>query len=154
MTEPSLGKRVFNGIGGLLCMLIPIGVIITVIKLLAGHGKRKVAPLTPTLPKSQVPRSPVRKTEDGFWIHGDWPEGTLLRLRYVVGGEETTADLAYRPGPEGQFVFTGVRPDSVSLVDDGGEPPPLPAWFQVPESPMSAQPPVLDSRPPVFPSAY
>ena len=152
----SLGGRIFEGLGGLLCMLIPIGVIIAFIKLLAGHGKREVPPPL-TLPKATVPRPPVRKTDDGFWIHGDWPDGTLLRLRYVVGGAETMADLAYRPGAEGQFVFTGARPDSVSVVPDGGEPPPLATLFDAPTSPVFDRPTVRESReprPPIFPSAY
>jgi formylglycine-generating enzyme len=155
-SAPPMVERIFNGLGGLLCLLIPIGVIIAFIKLLAGHGKREVQP-TLTLPKASLPRPPVRKTDDGFWIHGDWPEGALLRLRYVVGGAETIADLAYRPGAEGQFVYTGARPDSVSVVPDGGDPPPLPTLFDAPTSSELNRPTVRESRdprPPVFPSAY
>jgi formylglycine-generating enzyme required for sulfatase activity len=145
---------IFSGLGGLLCMLIPIGLIILFIRLIAAHGKQANNPFVVQTPPPVV-RPPVRKVDDGFWIHGDWPVGTALKLRYVIAGDPTVLDLIYRPGPEGQFIFTGTRPDSVSVVEDGDDPVP-PALF--------ATPPVLPERteetapaiprPPLFPAAY
>ncbi len=149
-----------NILGGLLCLLIPLA-----IAGLLFHFIRRSQSTPPTrafLDRSHMPpgRAPIRKVNDGFWIDGNWPEGTLLRLRYVVAGVAAEQELLYRPGVEGQFVFTGGFPESVSVVAvDGGEelasiPPPL----------ISDPPPFPHDddddrreerrRPPTFPSAY
>jgi hypothetical protein len=64
-------------------------------------------------------------------------------------------DLIYRPGPEGQFVFTGTSPDSISVVADGDDPDP-PTLFAAPSvlpERMEESRPVAP-RPPKFPAAY
>jgi formylglycine-generating enzyme required for sulfatase activity len=145
---------IFSGIGGLLCMLIPIGLIILFIRLIAAHGKQANNPFV-AQPPPPLKRQTVRKVDDGFWIHGDWPAGTALKLRYVIGGEPTMLDLIYRPGPEGQFVFTGTSPDSISVVADGDDPDP-PTLFAAPSvlpERMEESRPVAP-RPPKFPAAY
>ena len=147
-------SSIFSGLGGLLCLLIPIGLIITFIRLIAAHGKRSNNPFVVQAPPPVI-RPSVRKVDDGFWIHGDWPVGTALKLRYVIGGDPTMLDLIYRPGPEGQFIFTGVSPDSISVVADGDDPVP-PALFAapsvLPDQTEESRPDV--PRPPVFPAAY
>jgi hypothetical protein len=105
-------------------------------------------------------RAPIRKVDDGFWIDGQWPEGTLLKVRYVVAGVAAEQELLYRPGVDGQFVFTGGFPESVSVVEaQGGE-----ELASIPP-PLSGDPPPFPRddddnrreerrRPPIFPSAY
>jgi hypothetical protein len=65
-------------------------------------------------------------------------------------------NIDYQPGAQGQFIFTGAPPESVSVVtDDGLEsmiPPPLPAasdWRREDRDEDTRGP-----RPPRFPSAY
>lgn len=156
-SNPSSG---FRGIAGLLCLLIPIGLVILLVRQFA---KPKATP--PTLdfldrPNMPPARPPIRKVDDGFWIDGNWPEGTLLRLRYVVAGVAAEQELLYRPGIEGQFVFTGGFPESVSVVAaEGGE-----ELASIPP-PFAGDPPPFPRdddddrreerrRPPTFPSAY
>ena len=102
--------------------------------------------------------APVRKTDDGFWIDGDWPEGTLLTVRYMVAGTAMVQELLHRPGDDGQFVFTGSSPDSVSVVAGSepqdeisstifSSPPPMPARQRDDDDDDRR-------RPPIFPSAY
>jgi hypothetical protein len=61
------------------------------------------------------PRS--RIVDDGFWLEGgNVPVGTRLRCRYVVGGQTQETEIVYDARPGGQFVFTGQRPNSVSII--------------------------------------
>jgi formylglycine-generating enzyme required for sulfatase activity len=148
------GNSIMDTLGGLLCMLIPIGLIITFIKLLASHGKKPPNPFVSHAPPPVV-RPPVRKVNDGFWIDGDWPVGTALKLRYMIGGVETVQDLLYRPGPGGQFVFTGASPDSVSVVAEGADPLPPPLFNEAPSLPdRNEDRHPAAPRPPIFPAAY
>jgi formylglycine-generating enzyme required for sulfatase activity len=62
-----------------------------------------------------APRS--RIADDGFWIEGgNVPAGTPLKCRYVVGGENQEKDFTFEARPGGQFVYTGQRPSSVSII--------------------------------------
>lgn len=166
MPLPAPSSSIFDGVGGLLgsllCLAVPLGLAALFFKFIIAHGKPAANPfVAPPLPETEpeAPMSfqlPIRKTSDGFWIRGKWPVGSHLKLRYVVAGATNEMDLIYQPGPEGQFVFTGTEPDSVSIVsDDGVEtmPPPL-----MPDpTPMFRDrddDSVRTSRPPRFPSAY
>jgi hypothetical protein len=101
---------------------------------------------------------PIRRTSDGFWINGDYPEGTVLKVRYMVAGAAMVQELIYRPGDDGQFVFTGGEPNSVSVV--AGDDPHdqiSPAIFTTPPPfPHRRQDDDDDDRrrPPISPSAY
>ena len=118
-----------SGLGGLLCLAIPIVLIVVLLKKIATNktatfpepepAPRPSSP--PRLPVSQsrVPHPQVRMGTDGFWLNGDWPSGTTLRLHYLLQGVPTDTELIYRPGPEGQFVYTGTTPQSVSAVAVG-----------------------------------
>jgi hypothetical protein len=44
------------------------------------------------------------------------PAGTPLKCRYVVSGANQEKDLTYEARPGGQFVYTGQRPSSVSII--------------------------------------
>lgn len=150
-----------NPFAGLLCLLIPLALVALLVRFLLNRSQ-STPPTQNFLKPSHMPlpRPPIRKVDDGFWIDGTWPEGTLLRLRYVVAGVAAEQELLYRPGIEGQFVFTGGFPESVSVVAaEGGEElasfgPPI----------ISGPPPFPRDddddrreerrRPPTFPSAY
>jgi sulfatase modifying factor 1 len=143
-------------VSGLCCLMIPLAIILVLIRLVARSQATSKNPLAARHEPSLVP-SPVRTVDDGFWIDGNWPAGTALRLHYLLGGAATDQELIYRPGPDGHFVYTGSRPDAVSVATDGA------ADVLQPSRP-STVPPVLtthrDDRdtggsvPPIFPSAY
>jgi formylglycine-generating enzyme required for sulfatase activity len=150
-----------NPFGGLLCLLIPLALVALLVRFLLNRSQ-STPPTQNFLKPSHMPppRPPIRKVDDGFWIDGTWPEGTLLRLRYVVAGVSAEQELLYRPGIEGQFVFTGGFPESVSIVAaEGGE-----ELASTREESVSTPPPFPRDddddrreerrRPPIFPSAY
>jgi formylglycine-generating enzyme len=58
----------------------------------------------------------VKTTADGFWVSGQIPRGTPLRARWSAGGAQQQREFGYEPGPDGQFVFTGGQPISVSVM--------------------------------------
>lgn len=73
-------------------------------------------------PMSLDTRYRVRPADSGFFITG---ESSILgrRLRYhaTAAGRVYTDDITFHPGPEGHFIFTGSRPESVTVrVLDGG----------------------------------
>jgi hypothetical protein len=58
--------------------------------------------------------------DDGFWIEADdVAPGTLLTCRYTAGGASQQIDVRFQPQPGGQFIYTGARPTSVSVVMGG-----------------------------------
>ena len=147
-------------IKGLLCLLIPIVLIAKLIGLISrsrSPGQQILdAAFQPKPPPAHRP--PVRKTDDGFWIHGDWPEGTLLTVRYVIAGTAMVQELIYRPGDDGQFVFTGSEPDSISVLagDDPQDEVSQTIFSSPPPFPHGRQDDDDDDRrrPPTRPSAY
>ncbi len=158
VTPRGLGSAVGGLLSILLGLLIPIGLIILFVRLIAGHGKKQTAnPFVAPPPRPMPPalRQQVRIVKDGFWIHGDWQPGTPLTVRHVTGGVATALDLVYQPGPQGQFIFTGSAPESASVVTGGEDMPP---------DPIHVEPPSLrdfqetrrpsNPQPPIFPSAY
>jgi formylglycine-generating enzyme len=117
-------------IPGWLYLLIPIGFLIVMVRLLAGRRGR-TAPFSPLVRRKKMPppmnvRPRVRTVDNGFWIDPDLPVGTHLLLSYLVNGVMEQQALIYQPGSEGQFIFTGQRPDNVSILESGSQPPPLP----------------------------
>ncbi len=62
----------------------------------------------------------IRVKEDGFWVMGDVPVGTLLKAEWVGTSTSSSRTFEYRPGADGHFVFTGNRPMSVSVSQVGG----------------------------------
>ncbi|MEK7952343.1 formylglycine-generating enzyme family protein [Luteolibacter soli] len=145
---------------GLFCLLIPVAVVISLFKLITrGRNPAPPMPSTGYRPQPQPAyQPPIRRTNDGFWINGDYPEGTLLKIRYMVAGAAMVQELIYRPGDDGQFVFTGSEPNSVSVI--AGDDPQndiSPAIFSTPPAfPHRRQDDDDDDRrrPPIFPSAY
>jgi hypothetical protein len=155
-----ISKPSGNPFGGLLCLLIPVAIAGVVVHLF--RRSQSSPPARNFLKPTSMPpaRPPIRKVDDGFWIDGNWPEGTLLRLRYVVAGIAAEQELLYRPGVEGQFVFTGGFPESVSVVavEGGEELASMPSVFvnEPPPFPRDDDDDRREERrrPPTFPSAY
>jgi hypothetical protein len=70
-----------------------------------------------------LPRS--RLGPDGFWLEGgDISPGTLLLCRYMAGGSSHSIEVSFDPQPGGQFIYTGSRPESVTLAMAGSSVPP------------------------------
>ncbi len=146
--------QVDHQLPGWLCLLIPLGLLIVIIRL-AMRGRAAsnpfVSPTPPVLPK-QNPSPIILKTADGFWIRSRHPVGTPIHLAYWLGGEAIEQTLIYQPGPDGQFVYTGTTPDKVNISGTGDQPPtemPPPLPFSPP--PLSDRD---DNRPSMFPPAY
>jgi formylglycine-generating enzyme required for sulfatase activity len=128
---PSSGKtgmlsRAYLGFG---CVCLAIIVLLFFVRRAFRAGDSSSRPTfsipgtgtPPVLPRQgggaggTAPRS--RIADDGFWVEGgDVPAGTPLKCRYVVGGANQEKDLTFEARPGGQFVYTGQRPSSVSII--------------------------------------
>lgn len=59
----------------------------------------------------------ARVVDDGFWIESSsLPVGSIVQCRYQAGGRSEQKDVVFQGGGQGQFVFTGSRPENVSIV--------------------------------------
>ena len=61
-------------------------------------------------------------TDSGFYING--PEaavGSQIQYTADLGNRVLSDDIVFSPGPDGQFIFTGVRPKSVRVQTTGGQ---------------------------------
>ncbi len=150
------GESAGRSIGGWLCLLVPIALMAALIRFFVKRGQSSSPPAMrsrPMPPPVNVPQRGVRMVDNGFWIHSDWPVGTPIHLSYLVNGTMEHQTLVYQPSNQGQFIFTGDRPEKVTISGTGAQPPPL-----------ESEPPPLDSlhgprhhpthRPPFSPSAY
>jgi formylglycine-generating enzyme required for sulfatase activity len=64
-------------------------------------------------------RGPLRTrlVADGFWIDADEiPVGTVIDCRYRMGGLEQQQAVTWDSPAGGKFIFTGSRPDSLSVT--------------------------------------
>lgn len=147
-------------IKGLLCFLLPVALVITLVVRAVNRRNSSPPGSDAFLRRPDRPvATPVRKTPDGFWIRGDWPEGTLLTVSYLVAGAEVVKEIFYRPGEDGQYIFTGGDPGSVSVVAgdhpaDSIAPPPFPGPSETFERRRRDDDDNDRPRPPIFPSAY
>ncbi|QIF00472.1 SUMF1/EgtB/PvdO family nonheme iron enzyme [Roseimicrobium sp. ORNL1] len=96
----------------------------------------------------------LRIVDDGFWMLLDvLPNTDIDYLFRPRGGMEARGTISYQPGPEGHFVYTGVRPESVRVVSAGGVP--MDDVFTGGSSSSSPDNRLDDdNRPPRYPSAY
>lgn len=151
---PAGGASVFS-LPGLICLLLPVGLIVLLIRFVA-RGRNKVSPFV-TLPTANVPKSGLarvlRTGADGFWIQSDEAVGTSFQVRYSVDGVMSEQAVVYQPGPEGQFVFTGGLPNNIVIFRTSQRPPPTPR-----RSMRNDDDDDFHRRqrisPPIFPSAY
>jgi len=145
--------QVEHMIPGWLCLLIPIALVAALIRFAVRRGSSSSYPTMPSrpLPPPMSPQRGVRMVDNGFWIHSDWPVGTPVHLTYLVNGVMEQQTLVYQPSNQGQFIFTGERPEKVTISGTGTQPPPLrsqPPPFSSMHGAMHSQ------RPPFRPSAY
>jgi hypothetical protein len=98
----------------------------------------------------------IRIADDGFWMLLDVLQDSPIEYVFrPKGGMEARGTVNYQPGPQGQFVYTGVRPESVRVVSAGGVP--MDDVFtsgSSSPSPLSSDRRDDDNSPPRYPSAY
>ncbi len=72
----------------------------------------------PPLPQ----RFSFRLTDSGFYISGPAEAvGTQIEYTADVDSRVITDLIVFSPGPEGQFIFTGMKPRAVSVRSTGGQ---------------------------------
>jgi hypothetical protein len=140
---------------GFLCTVLGFGLIaVMVFKLVrsvTGSGRNR----------RWMDRTPVdlmtSMGDDGFWISSDRVSpSSMIRYYYRVEGVQRMGQAPFQPGSDGrQFIYTGARPDSVSValadpaaagVEDPNVPPPISTPFLPPER--------TSAPPSHFPRAY
>jgi sulfatase modifying factor 1 len=122
----NLLSKAYAGLG---CVCVGIVVLLFLVRLAFRRGGISSGPTFPTSGAGTPPVPPrpgsagggvaprSRIVDDGFWIEGgSVPVGTSVKCRYVVGGTNQEKDLTYEAQPGGQFVYTGQRPSSVSII--------------------------------------
>ncbi|WP_051946758.1 SUMF1/EgtB/PvdO family nonheme iron enzyme [Verrucomicrobium sp. BvORR106] len=163
---------------GLMCLFCPVIVVGLVIWLVVRAVKSKNQSATPSASSSrggqsagaaladalQQPsgsgsgRAPrIRLVEDGFWILVDIARGSTVRYVYRPhGGMDVSGQVQYQPGPEGQYIYTGAKPENVRVTEAGGQP--LDDAFVYDSDNRDTQRGNAfdqdDDRPPTYPSAY
>jgi len=122
-------NRLVTMLGGLCCFLGIGAVFLFILRWMFKRGgtSRSSSPIIPpTIPgaNAPAPRRPgtfrTRMGDDGFWIDAEGvAPGTPLTCRYTAAGESQQVEVRYQPQPGGQFVYTGARPTSVSVIMAG-----------------------------------
>ncbi|MEZ0389725.1 MAG: formylglycine-generating enzyme family protein [Verrucomicrobium sp.] len=125
---------------GLACFLCPFGILAIIIVLVVKAIKKRSANAgAPPLPSGTTTgaamaaalqgasgnrrQTRVRIVDDGFWLLLDVARGTGVQYVYhPQGGMDVTGQTQYQPSAEGQFVYTGARPESVRVTQAGGVP--------------------------------
>jgi hypothetical protein len=101
------------------CMLSVFGGIVVVFIIIAIRRWSSMSQLQGLL-EDRPPRPPIRPriAADGFWLHSPGIRtGSNVRYRYRAGGTTRTGEVAYEPGPEGVFIYTGEQPDDIEILD-------------------------------------
>ncbi len=97
-------------------LLLPVAIILSAIVLVIKQLRGRPS----ALPSSLVPRSTnlrSRPQSDGFWITGDDSlAGQQVHYRCEAGGTVHEDTVAFAPGPQGHFIFTGAEPTAISLT--------------------------------------
>lgn len=157
-------------IASLFCSFMVFAVvIIVIIRLARANANRSVV---------QSPPASVLQTNvttelgpDGFWISNcPVPPSSVVDFSYWSNGRQYSARVAYQPDASGrQFIYTGVKPDRVSIsqIIEPSHPdfsdtilPGLAAASVLLNSgfrddgPPMPPPPPRPPEPPQFPSAY
>ncbi len=103
-------------IGGLLCPIIVIGVFIAlVVLIIRSLGRSSARTSFPTQVRTDVATD---LAADGFWIvNCPVPPGSMIHYSYWSGGNQSLGRVVYQPDASGrQFVYTGMRPDQISVI--------------------------------------
>lgn len=122
--NPSTGNSLAGAFGFLGCTCAGFFILFFFIRrAFRGGGSTLVPPVIPSIntgsplmrPTGAAPRA--RIVDDGFWIEGgNATVGSTLKCRYTVGGTPQTSNLVYDGRVGGQFVFTGQKPENVSIT--------------------------------------
>jgi formylglycine-generating enzyme required for sulfatase activity len=124
-------NRLVSTFAGLCCFLSAAAILIFIIRWVVRRGGvSSTSTTSPIIPpiipagSAGVMRRPgtfrTRMGDDGFWIDADdVAPGTPLSCRYTAGGASQQIDVRYQPQGGGQFVYTGARPTTVSVVMRG-----------------------------------
>lgn len=120
------------GLLGLLCplsaMVFVIGLIVAVVRKLRGstpvQRNDTFAGMAAPATDAWIPARTLSPDSIGTEIRDDGfrmlltgvAVGELIRYTTHVGGRLLTETVPYEPGTNGQFIYTGVRPDSVSVL--------------------------------------
>jgi len=95
--------------------LVILVVLIAIVRALTRGGGTSVSPGNMASTSSGPVRT--RVVDDGFWIESPGlPAGSVVDCRYVVNGNPMDSAVTFQGASGGQFVFTGSRPSSVSIV--------------------------------------
>ncbi|MCX6929786.1 MAG: hypothetical protein NT154_42215 [Verrucomicrobia bacterium] len=102
---------------GLLCPLIVVGIVITIIVLIVRAMIRAGSGAGGGIPPS-LPNVITELGADGFWIVSCPAElGSMIHYHFWAGGMKHAGRVPFQPGGDGrQFVYTGARPEQVSIV--------------------------------------
>ncbi len=136
-TSPwSLGVLVVFGGAALIFLTIAGTIVYQIFKAVFGRfgsgggtGIPPVSGMTPSQAADFFTAKPAplgrgftcRVTDSGFYILGpDDAAGAEVQYTAQVDGRVIMDNVLFSPGPEGQFIFTGSRPKSVSLRTTGG----------------------------------
>ncbi len=125
----------------LLCPILGFGVIFFVlVKLFRSLSQSNVNRGWVNRPPPSVLTSTA---DDGFWITSDQlAPSSMIQYYYLLNGVRQMGQVPFQPGPDGrQFIYTGARPDGVSVVlpdqghtdpGDGFSTPPISSWSSTP----------------------
>ena len=155
-----------NVVPSLLCLLfgcaIVVAIIITIIRAAARAGSGTAGVIQPP-----PPNVVTQLGADGFWIVSCPAEpASIIHYHFWAAGVKRSGQVPFQPGNDGrQFVYTGVRPEQVSIhrivepADDirpDDAPPILGAAAALFASSLDNQPDASSAPPPPpqFPSAY
>lgn len=69
-------------------------------------------------PSRPLPDVQVRLGADGFFVTAPGvSRGSLVRWRCMVGNTPQSGSIAYEPGPQGLFIYTGGTPTDVAILE-------------------------------------
>ncbi|MBL8798124.1 MAG: formylglycine-generating enzyme family protein [Planctomycetia bacterium] len=69
-------------------------------------------------PSRTLPDVRVRLGADGFYLSAPGVStGSVIRWRCMVGNTPQSGSIAYEPGPEGLFIYTGGKPTDVTILE-------------------------------------
>ena len=105
----------FFGLAGIVIVLAFVAMIVAVVRALTKSGGISAQP--GNMASTNFGPVRTRVVDDGFWIESaTLPAGSVVVCRYAVSGRKEQKDVTFQGGSKGQFVFTGSRPENVSIV--------------------------------------
>jgi formylglycine-generating enzyme required for sulfatase activity len=133
--HPSAPESGGSWLGGLFSLAIPLFILFMIVRkvlsffggaarptaISSGMTGPEAAAMLSSKPSPLGHRFTFNLTDDGFYINGPAEAvGSQLRYECVVAGRMIADEIAFTPGPQGQFIFTGKKPSSVRVQTTGG----------------------------------